>query len=130
MIPHPVALSPRQRSIAELLVLLLPLLPLGCDGSAAPRIGPDSANAAEGVQMGVSSSEARFVRTIIGFQGPESVRYDRDDDVYFVSNMKGAGSVKDNNGFITRIRASNPDSGSVLVQGGEKGVTLVTSTLR
>jgi sugar lactone lactonase YvrE len=124
MIPHPVALSSRPRSIAELLVLLLPLLPLGCDGSAAPRIGPDSANAAEGVQMGVSSSEARFVRTIIGFQGPESVRYDRDDDVYFVSNMKGAGSAKDNNGFINRIRASNPDSGSVLVQGGEKGVTL------
>jgi sugar lactone lactonase YvrE len=124
MLPHPVALSARQRSIAELLVLLVPLLPLGCDGSAAPRIGPDSANAAEGVQMGVSSSEARFVRSIIGFQGPESVRYDPDDDVYYVSNMKGAGSVKDNNGFINRIRASNPDSGSVLVQGGEKGVTL------
>jgi sugar lactone lactonase YvrE len=126
VLPHPVAppLSPRQRSIAELLVLLIPLVPLGCDGSAAPRIGPDSANAAEGVQMGVSSSEARFVRSIIGFQGPESVRYDPDQDVYFVSNMKGAGSVKDDNGFITRIRASNPDSGSVFVAGGEKGVTL------
>ena len=128
--PHPIALSKRQRSIAELLVLLIPLVPLGCDGSAAPRIGPDSANAAEGVQMGVSSSEARFVRTIIGFSGPESVRYDPDDDVYYVSNMKGAGSVKDNNGFINRIRASNPDSGTVLVQGGEKGVTLVASTER
>jgi sugar lactone lactonase YvrE len=126
VLPHPVAssLTPRQRSIAELLVLLLPLLPLGCDGSAAPRIGPDSANAAEGVQMGVSASEARFVRSIIGFQGPESVRYDPDDDVYYVSNMKGAGSVKDDNGFINRIRASDPDSGIVLAQGGVKGVTL------
>jgi len=124
LLPQLDACSPRQRSLAELLVLLVPLLPLGCDGSAAPRIGPDSANAAEGVQMGVSSSEARFVRSIIGFQGPESVRYDPDDDVYYVSNMKGAGSVKDNNGFINRIRASNPDSGIVLVQGGEKGVTL------
>jgi sugar lactone lactonase YvrE len=126
VLPHPVAssLSPRQRSIVELLVLLLPLLPLGCDGSAAPRIGPDSANAAEGVQMGVSASEARFVRSIIGFQGPESVRYDPDDDVYFVSNMKGAGSVKDDNGFINRIRASDPDSGIVLAQGGKNGVTL------
>jgi sugar lactone lactonase YvrE len=124
VLPPLADLTPRQRSIAELLVLLLPLLPLGCDGSAAPRIGPDSANAAEGVQMGVSSSEARFARSIIGFQGPESVRYDPDQDVYFVSNMAGAGSVKDNNGFITRVSASNPDSGSVFVQGGEKGVTL------
>jgi sugar lactone lactonase YvrE len=126
VLPHPVApsLSPRQRSIVELLVLLVPLLPLGCDGSAAPRIGPDSANAAEGVRMGVSSSEARFVRSIIGFQGPESVRYDPDDDVYFVSNMKGAGSAKDDNGFITRIRASDPDSASILAEGGKNGVTL------
>jgi sugar lactone lactonase YvrE len=124
VLPHHVALTPRERSIAELLVLLLPLLPLGCDGSAAPRIGPDSANAAEGVQMGVSSSEAHFVRSIIGFRGPESVRYDPDQDVYFVSNMAGAGSVKDNNGFISRISASNPDSGSVLAQGGTNGVTL------
>ena len=122
--PIQVSLTPRQRSIAELLVLLVPLLPLGCDGSAAPRIGPDSANAAEDVQMGVSSSEARFVRSIIGFQGPESVRYDPDQDVYFVSNMAGAGSVKDNNGYITRVRASDPDSASILVEGGKKGVTL------
>jgi sugar lactone lactonase YvrE len=124
VLPHSVALSPRQRFLAEVLVLLLPLLPLGCDGSAAPRIGPDSANAAEGVQMGVSTSEARFVRSIIGFQGPESVRYDPDQDVYFVSNMAGAGSVKDNNGYISRIRASDPDSASVFVQGGAKGITL------
>jgi sugar lactone lactonase YvrE len=124
VLPHPVALSKRQRSFAELLVLLIPLVPLGCDGSAAPRIGPDSANAAEGVQMGVSSSEARFVRSIIGFSGPESVRYDPDDDVYYVSNMKGAGSVKDDNGFINRIRASNPDSATILAEGGKNGVTL------
>ncbi|MBW8769801.1 MAG: SMP-30/gluconolactonase/LRE family protein [Gemmatimonadetes bacterium] len=124
VLSHPVALSKRQRSVAELLVLLIPLVPLGCDGSAAPRIGPDSANAAEGVQMGVSSSEARFVRSIIGFSGPESVRYDPDDDVYYVSNMKGAGSVKDDNGFINRIRASNPDSATILAEGGKNGVTL------
>jgi sugar lactone lactonase YvrE len=123
-LPHPIRLSPRQRSAVELLVLLLPLAPLGCAESAAPRIGPDSANAADGVQMGVSSSEARFVRSIIGFQGPESVRYDPDQDVYFVSNMAGAGSAKDDNGYIVRVRASNPDSASILVQGGKNGVTL------
>ncbi|HKH92760.1 MAG TPA: SMP-30/gluconolactonase/LRE family protein [Gemmatimonadaceae bacterium] len=120
----PLGLTPRQRSLAEVLVLMLPLVPLGCVESAAPRIGPDSANAAEDVQMGVSSSEARFVRTIVGFQGPESVRYDADQDVYFVSNMAGAGSARDGNGYISRVSASNLDSATVFAQGGKNGVTL------
>ena len=122
--PPSLRLTTRQRSLAEVLVLLLPLVPLGCSESAAPRIGPDSANAAEDVRMGVSASEARFVRNIIGFQGPESVRYDVDQDVYFVSNMAGAGSARDGNGYISRVSASNPDSAVVFVQGGKNGVTL------
>ena len=119
---HP--LSSRQRSIAEVAVLLVPLLPLGCDESAAARARADSATAVEGVAIGVSSSEAQFVRNIAGFDGPESVRYDPELDVFFVSNMKGAGSGKDDNGYVTRISASNPDSGVVLAQGGMNGVTL------
>jgi sugar lactone lactonase YvrE len=117
-------LSPRQRSLAELAVLMLPLAPLGCTESDWRDTHVDSATAAEDVAMGVSSSEARFVRNIIGFQGPESVRYDPDQDVFFVSNMTGAGSAKDGNGFITRVSASNPDSGVVFAQGGANGVTL------
>jgi sugar lactone lactonase YvrE len=74
--------------------------------------------------MGVSSSESRFVRNIIGFRGPESVRYDPEQDVFFVSNMTGAGSARDGNGYIARVSASNPDSGTVLAQGGVNGVTL------
>jgi len=118
------SLSTRERSIVELAVLMLPLMPLGCTESAAPRTPPDSASAAEDVAMGVSSSEARFIRNIVGFDGPESVRYDPEQDVFFVSNMRGAGSAKDDNGYIARISASNPDSGSVLAEGGKNGVTL------
>src|SRR5215210_1337161 len=123
-LPSLLRLTPRQRALAELLVVMVPLGPLGCAESAASRIGPDSANAAEDVQMGVSSSEAKFVRTIVGFQGPESVRYDAEQDVFFVSNMTGAGSAKDGNGYISRVSASNPDSGVVFAQGGVNGVTL------
>jgi sugar lactone lactonase YvrE len=123
-LPLPRRLSSRQRSIAESLVLLLPLVPLGCSGSAAPRIGTDSANAADGVRIGVSSSEARFVRNVIGFRGPESVRYDPEQDVWFVSNMAGAGSVRDGYGYISRVSASNPDSAIVFAEGGKNGVTL------
>ncbi|HEY6108720.1 MAG TPA: hypothetical protein VIV56_07440, partial [Gemmatimonadales bacterium] len=39
---------------------------------------------------------------------PESVLWDSAQDVYFVSNVNGNPSVKDNNGFISRVK---PDSG-------------------
>lgn len=84
----------------------------------------DSAPAAEGVATGVGVPEVRFVRNIAGFQGPESVKYDPDQDVFFVSNMTGYGSALDGNGYISRLSAANPDSAVVFAQGGRGGVTL------
>lgn len=55
---------------------------------------------------------------------PESARYDADLDVFFVSNIKGVPSGKDNNGYISRINAASTDSMTVLVRGGQGGVTL------
>ena len=82
------------------------------------------ASAAEDMTIGHSVSEARFVRNLVGFQGPESVKYDAEQDVWFVTNMTGAGSVKDGNGYISRISASHPDSATVLVEGGKNGALL------
>ncbi|HEU4629779.1 MAG TPA: SMP-30/gluconolactonase/LRE family protein [Gemmatimonadaceae bacterium] len=79
---------------------------------------------ADGMATGVSSSEARFVRNVIGFNGPESVRYDAEQDVFFVSNMMGYGSFKDGNGYIVRFSAAHPDSAVIFVQGGRNGATL------
>jgi hypothetical protein len=84
----------------------------------------DTASAAEGVAVGVGAPGVRFVRTIAGFQGPESVRYDPDQDAFFVSNMTGYGSAKDGNGYISRVSASDPDSAVVFVQGGRNGAVL------
>jgi sugar lactone lactonase YvrE len=84
----------------------------------------DRATVAEGVQTGYSTSEARFVRNLIGFQGPESARYDAEQDVYFISNMKGYGSAKDGNGYISRISAANPNDAAVFVEGGKNGAVL------
>ena len=122
---HP--LTPRQRSIIELAVLLLPLVPLGCTADASAREEPANgtvATAADGVATGYSVSEARFIRNLIGFQGPESVRYDPSLDAFFVSNMTGFGSAQDRNGYIVRLSASNPDSAVILAQGGVNGVVL------
>jgi sugar lactone lactonase YvrE len=40
---------------------------------------------------------------VSGFSGPEAVRYDPDQDVYFVSNFNGDGMDRDGNGFVSRV---------------------------
>ena len=99
----------------------------GCDTSAnaaSESEGGRHAGAVDGVATGVSVSDARFARVIGGFQGPESVRYDADQDAFLVSNIAGYGSAKDNNGYITRVSAADPTSAVTLVQGGTDGVML------
>ena len=71
-----------------------------------------------------NDSGSTRVGTIIDFHEPESVKYDPDQDVYFVSNMYGVGSEKDGNGFISRVRASDLTDNQVFVAGGKNGVTL------
>ena len=122
--PRRRTLPPGQRSLAELALLLLPLVLPGCAESVAANDAMTHATAADGVATGVSVSGARFVRNIIGFQGPESVRYDPELDAFFVSNMTGYGSAQDGNGYIVRVSASTEDSASILAQGGVNGVTL------
>jgi hypothetical protein len=57
-------------------------------------------------------------------QGPESARYDRDLDVWFVSNINGAPGGKDNNGYISRLRPNGTPYTVKFIEGGKKGVTL------
>lgn len=88
---------------------------------AVPRV--ERAIVADGVATGWSS-EARYVRTLIGFQGPESVKYDPQQDVFFISNQTGAGSAHDGNGYIARVSAADPAGASVFVEGGKNGAVL------
>ena len=60
-----------------------------------------------------------------GFTAPEAVRYDPEQDVYFVSNF-GAGDAgeRDDNGFISRMRPDGSIESLRFVAGGAGGVTL------
>lgn len=115
----------------EVLGLLIPLAALAliaaCDRGdldVQPAVpGVQRATEAQGVATGWST-EARFVRTLAGFQGPESVKYDAEQDVFFISNQTGAGSAKDGNGYIARVSAANPDVSNVFAEGGKNGVVL------
>ncbi|HEX7939058.1 MAG TPA: SMP-30/gluconolactonase/LRE family protein [Gemmatimonadaceae bacterium] len=60
----------------------------------------------------------------VGMKVPESVRYDPELDVFYVSNINGNPSQKDNNGFIAKVRADSPSVVTMLAEGGKNGVTL------
>jgi sugar lactone lactonase YvrE len=55
---------------------------------------------------------------------PESARYDPGLDVWFVSNVNGDPSKKDNNGFISRITSTGKMDSLKFIEAGRKGVTL------
>ena len=74
--------------------------------------------------VGTKASVARRVAVLDGFYGPESAKYDAEQDVWFVSNMLGFGSVKDGEAFIVRIAAGDLRKEQPFIEGGRNGVTL------
>ncbi len=76
---------------------------------------PAAASAASGV---------RKVSEISGLDGPEAVLYDADQDVYFISNILGFGSVKDGMGYIARVSAADLRQIEIFIQSGRDGVVL------
>jgi len=61
--------------------------------------------------------------TATGFAIPESARWDREQRVWFVSNING-GPMKDGNGFISRLRADGQVDSLRFIESGRNGVTL------
>lgn len=71
------------------------------------------------------ADSAGMVTSTPGFIEPEAVRYDPDQDVYFVSNWgSGAPDAKDNNGFISRMSPDGAVDSPHFIAGGTRGVTL------
>jgi sugar lactone lactonase YvrE len=110
----------RFQTLLRMLVGALPAL-AGCGGNdASAREAPDVHDASRrGTADGVQRTAL-----ITDFHAPESVKYDPNQDVYFVSNINGFGSVKDNNGYISRVNAADPTRIVTFIQGGKNGVTL------
>ena len=57
-------------------------------------------------------------------QTPESVLYDADQDVYFISNINGNPTAVDDNGYISRVNAETLQGEMKWVEGGKANVTL------
>jgi sugar lactone lactonase YvrE len=59
-----------------------------------------------------------------GLQTPESVLYDAQQDVYFISNINGQPLAADNNGYISRVNAETLQAEAKWIEAGKNGVTL------
>ncbi len=70
------------------------------------------------------SPGATKVLAVAGFSTPESVLHDSGQDIYFVSNINGSPTAKDNNGFISRVRPDGAIENLKFIEGGRAGVTL------
>jgi sugar lactone lactonase YvrE len=83
-------------------------------GTPAPAAAPAAAPAPGATKLAV----------VEGFLTPESVLHDPVQDIYFVSNINGGPTAKDNNGFISRVRPDGAVENLKFIEGGHGGVTL------
>lgn len=107
-------------------LLLVAALPLGYSACGGRDFNAEESRALAD-SAAVYEDESRMFRKVgetPNLQGPESARYDRDLDVWFVSNMNGGGLLKDNNGYISRLRPDGTPYSVKFIEGGKKGVTL------
>src|SRR5689334_13850170 len=79
----------------------------------------DSAAAAQS-----TAATAQKIGETTGLKTPESVKYDADLDVYFVSNIDGNPSGKDGKGEITKIRADSTGTSMPFIESGKNGAML------
>jgi len=61
---------------------------------------------------------------IEGFQTPESVLYDADQDAYLVSNVNGDAFAEDDNGFIARVSPEGKITEAKWIDGAKEDVKL------
>ena len=98
----------RRRSAAPLLATAL----AACASAGTPAAG-----------TGPTGIKPWFVRD--GFVAPEAVRYDPDQDVYFVGNWgRGPASDTDNNGYISRMKPDGQIESLKFIAGGTNHVVL------
>ena len=120
------------RTLSRSLFLGLTVIATACGDTADRGAATDSADARDSAAASArgasgTDSAATRVASIGGFNTPESVKYDSELDVYFVSNINGNPSAKDGNGYIARIRPDSAGATTVvdtLARGGQNGVTL------
>ena len=121
-------------------VSLLTILGLGtvaCGGSDRRAGGDDAPTADSAAAMTPTGPTARPITTVEKLEAPESARWDPDQNVWFVANINGNPSGKDNNGYISRLKPDGSVDSLKFIAGGRnkvmlnapKGMAIVGDTL-
>lgn len=71
-----------------------------------------------------ATTPASKLLVVDGFLTPESALHDAAQDIYFVSNINGGPTAKDNNGFISRVRPDGAVENLKFIEGSRNNVTL------
>ena len=106
---------------------LLTLTPICAAAMLLAACGPadeGASDTAAGAADTAAAATATQVTTVQGFSTPESVMYDSTADMYFVTNINGNPTERDNNGFISRVRADGTIDSLRFIAGGRGGVSL------
>jgi sugar lactone lactonase YvrE len=107
--------------LSSLLPVAALMLAAACGGERKEAPAADSTAATAPAS---APAEARHIGTVKDLQNPESARWDPEMGVWFVSNVNGQPGAKDNNGFISRIKADGSMDSLKFVAGGRGKVTL------
>lgn len=71
--------------------------------SALTSCAPEPSEPSSSISWESVQDSTQRVHAVTGFEGPEAVRYDPDQDAYFVSNFTGGGNDRDSTGFISKL---------------------------
>ncbi|HYC49678.1 MAG TPA: SMP-30/gluconolactonase/LRE family protein [Gemmatimonadaceae bacterium] len=107
-------------------VTLIPAMFIGAltlGACAKDQSAADSTGASATGDSATSATPQKVGETT-GLNVPESVRYDADLDSWFITNVNGNPSMRDNNGFIVRVHADSLSAPTTIAQGGRAGLNL------
>ena len=102
---------------------LLVLLAATACTSERPAARTETAAVADSTPA-AAPAEAKRVATASGLNNPEAVRYDADLNLWFVANVNGNPTARDNNGYISRLKSDGSVDSLKFIESGKRGATL------
>lgn len=102
-------------------LVLAVLLVAACGGE---RSESDAGATGDTARAEPAAPVARVIQTIDSLEGPESVRWDPDQGVWFVSMVNGGPGAKDNNGYIARLGSGGAVDSLKFIAAGRNKVQL------
>ena len=105
--------------------LLIALAVIGCQKQEESVAPPPPAAKSTATHARIAAGGAGATESITsGLSTPESVLYDAQQDVYFISNINGQPLQADNNGYISRVNAETLQIEPKWIEAGKNGVKL------